>query len=77
MKIDAHRQQFILALTLTFAVIGFLFYGSHLGTLDTEVMMFLLGAITSAFITSAHFYFRRANPAADNGPPANPSAPGG
>jgi hypothetical protein len=57
-----NHQQFILALILSIAVIGFLYAGSIWEWIDKEVMMFMLGSITTAFILSIQFYFRRAEP---------------
>ena len=61
-KLKPHYQQFVLALLLTFAVVGFLFYGNYTGIIDKEVTMFMLGSITTAFILSIQFYFRRGAP---------------
>jgi len=62
-------QRFILALILTLSVIGFLFLGSYLEWIDKEVMMFMLGTITTAFILSIQFYFRKKDPAEDTNTP--------
>lgn len=55
-------QQFILSLILSLSVIGFLYVGSITKIIDKEITMFMLGSITTAFILSIQFYFRRAEP---------------
>jgi len=59
---QTHYQQFTLALILSVAVISFLFLGAWFEFIDKEVMMFMLGSITTAFILSIQFYFRRGEP---------------
>lgn len=55
-------QQFTISLILVFSVVGFLFYGTYKQIIDKEVIMFMLGSITTAFILAVQFYFRRAEP---------------
>jgi len=61
-KLKPHYQQFVIALILTISIIGFLFVGSYKEWIDKEVMMFMLGSVTTAFILSVQFYFRRGTP---------------